>query len=147
MVRDEKMAAERRAKKIAVSGEDYAEGVANPREDWLKRVKETEAKRDAGLQKAIAEGRITSGAVECGTDRQIAKTLSKGVPNWGTEAASPEANAAYEAKMAPVIDCVKTAKAECAKMPETSRAQRIAKSARYQTVMGECMDRKKGRKG
>jgi hypothetical protein len=145
MVRDAAAARERRARKIAVSGEDYREGVENPREDWLERVKATEAKRDAELKKAIDEGRITKGAVDCGTDRQIAKTLSKGVPAWGTEAASAEANEAYEKGMGPVIDCVKAAKAEVAKMPETTRAQRVARSGRYQTVMGECMDKKKGR--
>ena len=145
MVRSASEASARRARKIAVSGEDYKDGVENPREDWLTRVKETEAKRDAELRKAIDEGRITKGAVECGTDRQIAKTLSKGVPAWQGEAASPEENAAYEEKMSPVIDCVKVAKAEIAKMPETTRAQRIAKSSRYQTVMGECMDKKKGK--
>lgn len=145
MVRDASAARERRARKIAVSGEDYREGVENPREDWLTRVKETEAKRDAELKKAIDEGRITKGAIDCGTDRQIAKTLSKGVPAWGTEAASDEANEAYEKGMAPVIDCVKIAKAEVSKMPETTRAQRIARSGRYQAVMGECMDKKKGR--
>lgn len=146
MVRDASAASERRARKIRVSGEDYKEGVTNPREDWLARVQATEAKRDAELRKAIDEGRITKGAEDCGTERQIAKTLSKGVAAWGTEAASPEANEAYEKGMAPVIDCVKLAKADIAKMAETTRAQRIAKSARYQTVMGECMDRKKGRK-
>ena len=146
MVRDATAAKDRRARKIAVSGEDYKEGVENPREDWLTRVKETEGKRDAELQRAINEGRITAGAVECGTDKQIAKTLSKGVPAWQAEAASEEANTAYEKGMEPVIDCVKAAKAEVAKMPETNRTQRIARSARYQAVMGECMDKKKGRK-
>ena len=146
MVRTAADAMARRARKIAVSGEDYKEGVENPREDWLDRVKETEAKRDAGLRKAIDEGRITKGAEECGTDRQIAKTLSKGVGNWSTEAASDEANSAYQSKMSGVIDCVEVAKKEAAKMPETTRAQRIAKSARYQTVMGECMDKQKGRR-
>lgn len=146
MVRDAKAAADRRARKIGVSAEDYKDGVEHPREDWAERVKETEAKRDAELRKAIDEGRITAGALECGTDKQIAKTLSKGVPAWATEAASPEANAAYEDKMSGVIDCVEIAKREVAKMPETTRAQRIARSSKYQLVMGECMDRKKGKK-
>jgi hypothetical protein len=146
MVRDAGAAADRRARKIAVSGEDYKEGVENPREDWLTRVKATEAKRDAELRKAMEEGRITKGAEECGTQRQIDKTVSKGVPAWQAEAASDEANAAYQKGMEPVIDCVKVAKAEVAKLPETTRAQRIARSARYQVVMGECMDKKKGRR-
>lgn len=146
MVRTAEEARDRRARKIAVSGEDYRIGVENPREDWLTRVKETGAKRDAELRKAIDEGRITKGAEECGTDRQIAKTVSKGVPAWQGEAASPEANQRYQDKMSPVIDCVKVAKAEVAKMPETSRAQRIARSSKYQELMGACMDRKKGRK-
>ncbi len=146
MVRDADAATDRRARKIGVSGEDYKDGVENPREDWLTRVKETEAKRDAELRKAMDEGRITKGAEECGTDKQIAKTVSKGVPAWQTEAASQEANDAYKKGMEPVIDCVKVAKAEVAKMPETTRQQRIARSSRYQIVMGECMDKKKGRK-
>ena len=146
MVRSAKDAMERRTRKIATSGEDYADGVKNPREDWADRVKATEEKRDAGLKKAMADGSITAGAVECGTERQIAKTLSKGVPNWASEATSEESNALYESKMGGVIDCVELVKKETDKMPETTRAQRIAKSAAYQTKMGECMDRKKGRK-
>ena len=146
MVRTVEEAADRRARKIGVSGEDYRIGVENPREDWLTRIKETEAKRDAELLKAIQEGRITKGAEECGTDKQIAKTVSKGVPAWQSEAASPEANEAYKNKMAPVIDCVKVAKAAVSKMPETTRQQRIARSGKYQEEMGLCMDRKKGRK-
>lgn len=146
MVRTATEARDRRARKIAVSGEDYRLGVTNPREDWVTRVKETEAKRDAELTKAIQEGRITKGVEECGTDRQIAKSIAKGVPAWQSEAASDEANEAYESKMAPVIDCVKIAKAAVAKMPETTRAQRIARSGKYQEEMGSCMDRKKGRK-
>ena len=146
MVRSASDAAARRARKIASSGEDYKEGVENPREDWLTRVKETSVKRDAELRKAIDEGRITKGAEECGTAKQIAKTLSKGVTNWQGEAASPDANKAYEDKMSGVIDCVEFAKREVAKMPETTRAQRIARSSRYQLVMGECMDKKSGKK-
>lgn len=146
MVRSADDAMARRARKIAVSGEDYREGVENPREDWLTRVKATEAKRDAELRKAMDEGRITKGAEECGTDKQIAKTLSKGVPNWAGEAASDEANEAYKSKMAGVIDCVKVAKAAVDKMPETTRQQRIARSGAYQNAMGECMDRKRGKK-
>ena len=146
MVRSASDAAERRKRKIAVSGEDYKAGVENPREDWATRIKETEAKRDAGLRAAIADGRITKGALDCGTEKQIAKTLSKGVPNWLQEATSDEANAAYESGMNDVIDCVKVAKAAIAKMPESTRAERIARSSKYQQVMGDCIDKKKGRK-
>ena len=143
--RTAKDAAERRTRKIAVSASEYEEGVKNPREDWATRVKETEAKRDQGLKEAIADGRITKGAVACGTNRQIAKTIEKGVPNWQSQATSEEANKAYEDSMGKVINCVDWAKAQIAKMPEATRAQRIAKSAAYQTKMGECMDKARGR--
>lgn len=144
MVRDAGAAAKRRSDKIGVSGEDYKTGVENPREDWYDRVKQTEDKRDAGLQKAISEGRITKGAEECGTDRQIRKTLEKGALNWASQATSSEANEAYEKEMGVVIDCVEVAKKAIAGMPETNRSQRIARSGKYQAVMGECMDKKRG---
>ena len=143
--RSAKEAADRRERKIAISATEYEEGVKNPREDWADRVKATEAKRDQGLKEAIADGRITKGAQACGTDRQIKKTLEKGVPNWQTQATSDEANKAYEGAMDGVISCVDWAKAQIAKMPEATRAQRIAKSAAYQTKMGECMDKARGR--
>ena len=46
-------AAERRARRIATSATEYEEGVKNPHADWLTRVKETSAKRDAELKRAI----------------------------------------------------------------------------------------------
>jgi len=139
-------AAERRARRIATSATEYEEGVKNPRADWLTRVKETSAKRDAELKRAIEDGRITKGAEAVGTAKQIQKTLEKGVPNWQSQATSTEANEAYVEGMKPVIECVEEAKKAVASMPETTRAQRIQKSAAYQTKMGECMDRKRGRK-
>lgn len=143
--RTPKEASERRERKIAISATEYEEGVKNPREDWVTRVKETEAKRDQGLKEAIADGRITKGAQDCGTAKQIKKTIEKGVPNWQTQATSADANKAYEDAMGGVINCVDWAKAQIAKMPETTRAQRITKSAAYQTKMGECMDKARGR--
>ena len=143
--RTAKEAADRRSRKIAVSASEYEEGVKNPRNDWATRVKETEGKRDQGLKEAIADGRITKGAQACGTAKQIQKTVEKGVPNWQTQATSDEANTAYENSMDSVVKCVDWAKAQVAKMPEATRAQRIAKSAAYQTKMGECMDKARGR--
>ena len=144
MVRDAASAAEKRQRKIGVSTEDYREGVENPREDWVERVKQTSEKRDAALRKAMDEDRINKGVVECGTDKQIRKTLEKGAPNWATQSVTPEANEAYARGMEPVIDCVSQAKKAIAEMPQTTRDQRIARSAKYQQVMGACMDKKKG---
>lgn len=42
--------------------------------------------------------------------------------------------------------CIEAAKAAIAGMPKATRAQRIARSAKYQEEMGSCMDKVKGRK-
>lgn len=42
--------------------------------------------------------------------------------------------------------CIEEAKKGIADMPKATRAQKIARSAKYQELMGACMDRAKGRK-
>jgi len=44
------------------------------------------------------------------------------------------------------VKCIEEAKKAIAGMPSATRAQRIARSAKYQETMGACMDRVKGRK-
>ncbi|GAH97090.1 unnamed protein product, partial [marine sediment metagenome] len=43
--------------------------------------------------------------------------------------------------------CIEKAKAAIKDMVKTTRANRIARSAKYQEEMGKCMDAAKGRKG
>lgn len=42
--------------------------------------------------------------------------------------------------------CIESAKKGIAAMPKATRAQRIARSSKYQELMGVCMDKVKGRK-
>jgi hypothetical protein len=43
-------------------------------------------------------------------------------------------------------DCIEKAKQAIANMPSTTRSQRIARSAKYQEIVGDCMDKAFGRR-
>ena len=60
----------------------YEEGVRNPDEDWEKNTKDAEPNYEEGVKKAIARKAFGKGVAKCGTSRQQAKTITKGIPNW-----------------------------------------------------------------
>lgn len=62
--------------------EDFEEGVKNPSRDWEKGALEAEGNYEEGVRKGIARKAFGAGVKKCGTARQQAKTITKGVPHF-----------------------------------------------------------------
>jgi len=138
-------AVKKRAERIAVSEAYYKEGVSEPTKDWLEEFKKAKERRNAGLRKAMEEGRFEAGAERVGTEGWQKATLSK-ADRWLTGATSEEANEKYETAMADVEECIERARKAVEGMPTTTIEQRAEKSKRFQIEMSKCMEEKRKRR-
>jgi len=62
--------------------EDYEAGVKAPKRDWEAATVEAEENYEEGVKKAISRKAFGKGVKKCGTQRQMEKTVTKGVPHW-----------------------------------------------------------------
>ena len=138
-------AVKKRAERIAVSEAYYKEGVEAPSKDWLEQFKKAKERRNAGLRKAMEEGRFEAGAERVGTEGWKEATLAK-ADRWLTGATSDVAQKKYEEAMADVEECIERAKKAVEGMPTTTIEQRAEKSKRFQIEMSKCMEEKRRRR-
>jgi len=138
-------AVKKRSERIAVSEAYYKEGVASPSKDWLEEFKKAKDRRNAGLRKAMEEGRFEQGAERVGTQGWQSATLNK-ADRWLTGATSEEANEKYAERMRDVAECIERAKKAVEGMPTTTIEQRAEKSKRFQIEMAKCMEEKRKRR-
>jgi len=138
-------AVKKRSERIAVSEAYYKEGVASPSKDWLEEFKKAKDRRNAGLRKAMEEGRFEQGAERVGTQGWQSATLNK-ADRWLTGATSEEANEKYAERMRDVAECIERAKKAVEGMPTTTIEQRAEKSKRFQIEMAKCIEEKRKRR-
>jgi len=135
-------AVKKRAERIAVSEAYYKAGVEEPSKDWLEQFKKAKERRNAGLRKAMEEGRFEAGAERVGTEGWKEATLAK-ADRWLTGATSEVAQRKYEEAMSDVEECIERARRAVEGMPTTTIEQRAEKSKRFQIEMAKCMEAKK----
>ena len=84
--------------------EIYRTNVASPLRDWEKEALAAKDRRDEGLRKAIADGRIDRGIRKTGQEGWLKATVTKGPSRWaeGVAMAEPE----YRAGFAPYHDVI-----------------------------------------
>lgn len=82
----------------------YAANVEAPLRDWAKNTAAAKERRDEGLRKAIADGRIDRGIAATGIEGWRKPTVTKGPARWseGVSLAEPE----YRAGFAPYHDVI-----------------------------------------
>lgn len=133
--------------RVATAGTYLKEGMAeadDPVDVLLKDVAANEKKLLDGVAEAIRRGKYKSGL-------EVAKARG----SWGKS--HDRAASHYEERADDMVDhamegyderknCIETAQKALEAMPKATRAQRIARSAKYQEVMGSCMDRVRGLK-
>lgn len=124
--------------RVAQSGSYYQAGVNNPQVDWAGPAVAAAPRRNAGLQAAIADGRIDAGIQRAGTAKWRANTLAKGVSAWTNN--TPNAAAQYQAGMTRVYGYFTQADQATANMPTTTRADRIAKASAFLDAVGSAAD-------
>jgi len=120
------------------------EEAPDPVDTILSDIAGNEKKLQDGLNEAIRRGTYKAGLERAKARGSWKKSLDR-------------AGAHYEERASDMVDhamegyderasCIENAKSAIASMPKATRAQRIARSAKYQEVMGSCMDRVRGLK-
>ena len=147
MVKSKEIAERRMRERMRIASEALKEGMEAAPDplDVLMKDPEGFAKKLAdGIVEAIRKGKW-----------QLGIKVAKGRDSW--KKAIDTAGAHYGDKVDVAVEhamedydtrkkCIEEAKKAIEGMPSTTRAQRIARSAKYLEVMGECMDRAKGLK-
>lgn len=82
----------------------YKENVEAPLRDWEKETLAAKDRRDEGLRKAIADGRIDRGIKKAGLEGWRKPTVTKGPARWGEGVALAEPE--YRAGFAPFRDVI-----------------------------------------
>ena len=147
MVKSKEIAERRMRERMRIASEALKEGMeeaVDPLEVLLKDPEGFAKKLADGIVEAIRKGKW-----------QLGIKVAKGRDAW--KKAIDTAGAHYGDKVDVAVEhamedydvrakCIEEAKKAIEGMPSTTRDQRIARSAKYQAVMGECMDRAKGLK-
>lgn len=134
---------DRYKKGVAGAGPDYTKGVQDAG-SWVEGSLASAARRDAGLQQAIANGTIDRGIQRTGDQGWKNKTLAKGPQNYTQSVAT--AGPAYQRAADVNMQDQQAAQAALANMDTSTRAGRIAKSAAWQNfVADQAAARKSGR--
>lgn len=128
MAKDRSRVLNKYRNRVAGAAQEYADGVANPKADWLNSYTKAQPRMQAGIQKAIAEGRMVKGANKSGgTSNWQAKAQGKGARNY-TQSADDAAKG-YEGALDKVLGAGDAARQAVANMPDTTIEQRIARAA------------------
>lgn len=131
--------------RVAQSGQFYTQGVQNPNVDWAGAAVAAASRRNAGLQRAIADGRIDAGIQRAGTAKWRQGAVNKGAQNWATN--TPKAAPAYSQGLTRVYGYFNAADAAVSNMPRDTREQRIARANTFLRTVGEQADAFKEGKG
>ena len=92
------------ARRAGSAGQEYEEGVRNPRKSWAKETKAAEGAYELGVQKSIADKRFGKGVDAAGDAKWQQNAIEKGPQRFtqGVQLAQP----AYEAGFAPFRDVI-----------------------------------------
>lgn len=121
--------------RVQQSGQYYQAGVSNPAVDWQGPAVAASDRRDAGLMRAINDGRINAGINRVGTTKWRANTLAKGVTAWTTN--TPKAAPAYNAGMTRVYSYFPQADQAIASLPANTPQERIQRAAVFLQTMSD----------
>lgn len=104
LIRSTREIAEKWTSVTPLRSTQYEAGIESPLRPWEKNTLEASRRRDEGLQKAIADGRIDRGIKRVGQDGWKADTLAKGPTRWpeGVRLGGPK----YEARFGPYRDVI-----------------------------------------
>lgn len=105
LVKSASSIAKKWARVTAERTEDYEAGVRNPLRDWADETSAAESRYEDGIKASIARKAFGKGVKICGTARQKAKTILKGIARWPEGVRIAEAD--MEAGMKPVVDVLK----------------------------------------
>lgn len=126
---DPQSASQKFGRRIAQAGQDYAAGVQKSA-GWAAPAMAAKARRDAGLQAAIANDSINKGIQNAGDNKWRGNTLAKGQAAW--VASAPRAAQAYQQAAGKVFGYLAQAEQATAGMDTSTVQGRIAKAGAFQ---------------
>lgn len=121
-------------RRVGQATQDYQTGIQNA-SGWADAAQAAGARRDAGLQQAIADGRINAGIARTGDAGWKSKTLAKGPAAW-TQGVQ-NAGAAYLAGANKNAQYQQAAAAATANIDTTTLAGRLQKAQVWQQTVAE----------
>lgn len=133
-------AREKYQRRVGAAGPDYTAGIQNAG-SWVEGAIAAADRRNAGLQQAIADGRIDNGIREKGDAGWKTAALAKGPTNYTQSVA--QAGPAYERGMSVAMQDQQAAQAALANMDRTTRAGRIAYAAAWQNFIADRAEQRK----
>ena len=133
--------------RVSTAGTYLKEGMAeaeDPVDVLLKDVAGNEKKLVDGVAEAVRRGKYKAGLETAKARDSWGKSHDRAASHYEERADDMVAHSmeGYDERKT----CIESAQAALKAMPKTTRAQRIARSAKYQEVMGSCMDRVRGLK-
>lgn len=131
--------------RVSQSGQYYQQGVSNPNVDWAGPAVNAKDRRNAGLQAAMADGRIDAGIQRAGTDTWRKQTLAKGVSAWTNN--TPKAGSKYGASMQEVYNDFAAADSAVSSMPRVTAQDRIQRAAQFLSTMHDRAEARKASGG
>jgi hypothetical protein len=111
---------------IQAAGQAYAQGVQNPSRPWASATVAGQARWQAGIQQAIAQGSFARGVQKAGDAKWQQAASGKGARNF--TAAAPDAAAAYAQKAQQIISAGQAARAAANAMPSDSQEARLQRA-------------------
>lgn len=127
--------------RVSQSAQAYATGVQRPGIDWVGSYQAAIPRMNAGLQQAIAEGRMGAGAQRAGNSKWQNNARTKGATNYAS--AAPQAGPAYQQAMQQQYGLMQQAFSQIQGMPSDTRAARLARMTAYLTEYGNLNDQRK----
>lgn len=143
-----KAAVERKMRdRVATAGTYLKEGMSeavDPVEVLLRDVAGNEKKLLDGLNEAVRRGKYKSGLEAAKARNSWRKSEDRAAAHYEERADDMVAHSmeGYDAR----AGCIEKAQKALEAMPKATRAQRIARSSKYQEIMGSCMDSVRGLK-
>lgn len=147
MVKDRAAVERKMRDRVGTAGtylKEGMEGADDPVDVLLKDVAGNEKKLIDGVTEAVRRGKFKAGLEAAKRRDSWAKSHDRAAAHYEERADDMVSHAmeGYDERKT----CIETAQAAIKAMPKATRAQRIARSAKYQEIMGTCMDRVRGLK-
>ena len=131
--------------RVSTAGTYLKEGMAeapDPVDVLLKDVAGNEKKLVDGVNEAVRRGKYKAGLETAKARGSWVKSHDRAAAHYEERADDMVANSmeGYDAR----ASCIEKAQKVIESMPKATRAQRIARSSKYQEEMGKCMDSVRG---
>ena len=101
-----KNSAEKWTRRSASAGQEYSEGVANPRRPWEEATTAATASQAAGVQAAIARGAYAKGVRKAGNAKWSRKAMEVGPSRFAQGVTS--ATSDYQTGVAPYLQAIES---------------------------------------